>query len=328
MPAPTILTIVLNYKTAQMTIDAAAAARVAMAGLPGEIVIVDNDSRDGSFDQIRLHIEKAGWDRTRVIASPVNGGYGAGNNVGIRAGLSDGSRPDFIYIINSDAFAQPDAIRVLYDHMQANPKTAFAGSYIQGESGDRHTSTFRFPSLFSEIEGAIQFGPVTRMFRNYRVPIEDIDGTGPVDWLAGASLMMRQDVLDEIGLFDEKFFLYFEETDLCRRASMAGYQVVFVRESVVMHLGSVSTGMKTWQRTPDYWFDSRFYYFSKNHGKVYASCATLLHLAFGGLHSVRCKLTGKPSGMSPAFLRSLARHDLNALLSSTPRKPETDRVTL
>lgn len=316
MPNPKILTIVLNYKTAQMTIEAAKAARVAMADLPGEIVIVDNDSQDGSFGRIKSHVEAAGWDRTQVIHSPVNGGYGAGNNVGIRAGLSDGSRPDFIYILNSDAFPQPDAIKVLYEHMLANPRTGFAGSYIHGEDGDRHTTTFRFPSLYSEIEGAIRFGPVTKLLRKHRVPVESIDETAAVDWIAGASLMMRQDVLDQIGLFDETFFLYFEETDLCRRAHQAGHDIVFVRESVVMHLGSVSTGMKTWQKTPEYWFHSRFYYFSKNHGRLYAACATLLHLTCGGLHRVRCKLTGKDIGTSPTFLRTLARHDLKALFSS------------
>lgn len=316
MPAPTVLTIVLNYKTAPMTLDAAAAARIAMTGLPGEIIIVDNNSGDGSFEQIAAHIDTAGWDRTRVIQSGVNGGYGAGNNVGIRAGLSDGSRPDYIYILNSDAFPNPDAIRLLYEYLQANPATAFAGSYIHGEEGDSHTSTFRFPSLLSEIEGAIRFGPVTRLLRDYRVPVDDITQTSPVDWLAGASLMMRQDVLDQIGLFDESFFLYFEETDLCRRARKAGHDIVFVRESEVMHLGSVSTGMKSWDKTPNYWYDSRFYYFSKNHGKLYAGAATLLHLACGTLHLTRCKLTGKESGLSPGFLRALARHSMSALLTS------------
>jgi len=316
MPSPIVLTIVLNYKTAEMTIEAAAAARIAMAGLPGEIVIVDNDSQDGSFEIIKSHVAAAGWDRTRVIQSAVNGGYGAGNNVGIRAGLSDGGRPDFIYILNSDAFPQPDAIKVLYNHLIANPKIGFAGSFIHGDDGVQHTTTFRFPSIFSEIEGAIRFGPVTRLLRNYRVPVDNLDETGPVDWLAGASLMMRQDVLDQIGLFDETFFLYFEETDLCRRARNVGYEVVFLRESVVMHLGSVSTGMKTWARTPTYWYDSRFYYFSKNHGKLYAAAATLLHVSFGSLNWVRCMLTGKDSGLSPAFLRTLAHHDLMALFSS------------
>lgn len=316
MADPTLLTIVLNYKTAEMSLNATDAARTAMAGLPGEIVIVDNDSQDGSFETMRDHVSAQGWTDVRVIQSGRNGGYGAGNNVGIRAGLADGSKPDFIYILNSDAFPEPDAIRKLYDYLQAHLEVGFAGSYIQGEDGDKHTSTFRFPSLLSELENAIRFGPVTRLLRSHRVPIESLEQTAPVDWLAGASLMMRQSVLDEIGLFDETFFLYFEETDLCRRARKAGHDIVYVRDSVVMHLGSVSTGMKTWNRVPDYWFNSRFYYFRKNHGVVYAALATLVHLSGGGLHWLRCRVTGKDRGVAPHFLRTLARHDFAAFMRS------------
>ncbi len=324
MSDPTVLTIVLNYKTAQMTLEAAAAARVAMQDLQGEIVIVDNDSQDGSFDTMRAHVAAEGWDRVRVIQSGVNGGYGAGNNVGIKAGLSDGSRPDFVYILNSDAFPAPDAIKVLYDYLQAHPQVGFAGSYIHGDDGGQHTTTFRFPSLFSEIEGAINFGPVTRLLKSYRVPVEGVDATRPVDWLAGASVMMRQDVLDQIGLFDETFFLYFEETDLCRRARKAGHEIVYVRESEVMHLGSVSTGMKDWSKVPGYWFDSRFHYFTKNHGRFYTGFATLMHLICGSLNWLRCKLTGRKIGTAPGFLRDLARHDLSALL--TAKSPPTAKI--
>lgn len=316
MSAPTVLTIILNYKTAEMTLRSAEAARDAMKDLPGEITIVDNDSQDGSFEAIQAHVAKEGWDRVRVIQSGHNGGYGAGNNVGIRAGLSDGGRPDYVYILNSDAFPQPDAIRVLYDYLETHPQVGFAGSYIYGEDGVKHTTSFRFPSLLSEFEGAINFGPVTRLLRKHRVSIEDLDETARVDWFAGASVMMRQSLLDQIGLFDETFFLYFEETDLCLRAEKEGFSKVYVRESEVMHLGSVSTGMKTWIHVPEYWFQSRFHYFRKNHGLFYASLATLIHLSAGSLHFLRCKLTGKDHGIAPHFLRTMARHDFAAILGS------------
>lgn len=316
MSAPTVLTIILNYKTAEMTLRSAEAARIAMKDLSGEITIVDNDSQDGSFETIRDHVAAQGWDDMRVIQSGHNGGYGAGNNVGIRAEFSDGSAPDYVYILNSDAFPQPDAIRVLYDYLQTHADVGFAGSYIYGEDGIKHTTSFRFPSLLSELEGAINFGPVSRLLRNHRVSIENLDETAPVDWFAGASVMMRQSLLDQIGLFDETFFLYFEETDLCMRAEKLNFSKVYVRESEVMHLGSVSTGMKTWQRVPDYWFKSRFYYFRKNHGLFYASLATLIHLGAGTLHFLRCKLTGKEHGIAPHFLRSMARHDFAAILGS------------
>lgn len=316
MADPRILTIVLNYKTAAMTLKAAAAARVAMTGLPGEIVIVDNDSGDGSFETMQAHVTTEGWTDTRVIQSGRNGGYGAGNNVGIRAGMSDGSRPDYIYVLNSDAFPKADAIRVLYDHLNTTPSTGFAGSWIEGEDAEQHLTTFRFPSVRSELESAIKFGPVTRLLEGHRVPRE-LKQTAQVDWLAGASVMMRQDVLDDIGLFDETFFLYFEETDLCRRANLAGHQIMFLADSVVTHIGSVSTGMKEWKRVPDYWFNSRWHYFTKNHGRSYAALATAMHLLGGSLHWLRATLTRKPVGTAPHFLRTLAAHDLKALF----RKP-------
>lgn len=316
MSSPTLLTIILNYKTADMTLRATEAALTAMQGIAGEIVIVDNDSQDGSEQTIRAHVAARGWDkdnRVRVLQSGHNGGFGAGNNVGIRAGLSDGTKPDFIYVLNSDAFPAPDAIRSLLDHLVKTPDAGFAGSYIHGEDGDPHTTAFRFPSIFSEFEGSIHFGPVTRLLAAHKVPVKTPETTQPVDWIAGASLMMRQSVLDEVGLFDEKFFLYFEETDLCRRTRLAGHEIIFIRESEVMHIGSVSTGMKTWARVPGYWYDSRLYYFTKNHGALYAAGATLTHLAGGALHWLRCLVTRKDRNIAPYFLLTMAGHDLAAL---------------
>ena len=319
-----ILTIVLNYKTARMTLKAVDAARVAMQNLPGEIVIVDNDSRDGSFEEISAHVAANGWTNVRVIQSGHNGGYGAGNNVGIRAGMTDGSKPDYVYILNSDAFPKPSAIRVLYDHLNTTPSTGFAGSFIMGEDELQHTTTFRFPSILGEFEGSIRFGPISKLLKSYRVPHE-LSQTAQVDWLAGASVMMRQSVLDEIGLFDEAFFLYFEETDLCRRAQKAGHRVMFLADSVVTHLGSVSTGMKEWARVPDYWFASRWLYLTKNHGRIYAAGATVLHLVGGSLHWLRCKLTGKHHGGAPHFLRTLAIHDIKTFFKTRRGLPDQAR---
>lgn len=320
--SPKVLTIILNYKTAEMTLRSVESARRAMQDIAGEILVVDNDSQDGSFETIAAKIAENGWDKggetghTRVIQSGHNGGFGAGNNVGIRAGLSDGTKPDFYYVLNSDAFPTPGAIAALLAHLQANPKTGFAGSYIYGEDGTRHTTTFRFPSAASEFESAIRFGPVTRLLRSRRVPLEGVTTDRAVDWIAGASLMMRADVLDDIGLFDETFFLYFEETDLCRRARQAGYGIDYVHASEVMHIGSVSTGMGNWARVPGYWFDSRWHYFAKNHGAFYASLATMVHLLGGALHWVRCLITRKKRGVQPRFLTTLLTHDTTALFQS------------
>ncbi|WP_052265243.1 glycosyltransferase family 2 protein [Ruegeria sp. ANG-R] len=323
--SPTVLTIILNYKTAEMTLKSVDAARRAMEGIAGSIVVVDNHSEDGSYERISTYIAQEGWDadgRIRVIEAGWNGGFGAGNNVGIRAGLPDGTKPDYVYILNSDAFPAEDSIQALLEHLEKTPEAGFAGSYIHGDAGETHLTSFRFPSIASEFESAIRLGPITRLLRNRRVPIDTPKETTPVDWLAGASMMMRQSVLDDIGLFDETFFLYFEETDLCRRAAKVGHRVDYVVESRVAHIGSASTGMKRWKRIPSYWYDSRWHYFSKNHGRAYAALATLMHVLGGGLHSLRCLLLRRDRHMKPGFLTTMLVHDLQALV----RRPTTSNL--
>ncbi|MBV2359545.1 glycosyltransferase family 2 protein [Thalassococcus sp. CAU 1522] len=321
MADPVILTVLLNYRTPHMTIRAARAALVAMEGLTGELVIVDNDSRDGSFETIQAAIETeltGSETPVRLIAAPHNGGFGAGNNVGIRAGLAAGGKPDFVYILNSDAFPERDAIRRLLDHLRAHPEVGFAGSYLHGPDGDDHVSCFRFPGILSEIESAARFGPVSRLLRRFTVPLPVPDATRRVDWLAGASMLARQSVLDQIGLFDETFFLYFEETDLSLRAMRAGYETHYVRDSVVTHIGGESTGMKVWKRVPQYWLDSRWHYYSKNHGRAYAALATLAHVGAGLFWRLRRLVQRKPQIDPDHFLRDLVLHDARALFRALP----------
>lgn len=322
-----ILTIILNFRTPEMTVAAAESALREMATLDGELVIVDNDSRDGSCEKISQEVAARGWD-VRVLQSGRNGGFGAGMNYGMRAGMSDGSAPDYYYILNSDAFPDAGAIARLAGYLDERPEVGFAGSYIHGPERDAHVTAFRFPSILSELEGAARFGPVSRMLADHMVPLPVPEASGPVDWLAGASLMMRAEVLDEIGGFDEAFFLYFEETDLCLRAARAGWSTHYVRESEVTHIGSVSTGMKEWDRVPGYWLDSRWHYFSKNHGKFYACCATLAHAAGGSIHRLRMLLQRRAPADPPNFLRHLLAHDARALMrKSGAGRARVGRVT-
>ena len=309
-----LLTVILNWRTPDMTLRSAEAALLAMQGIDGALVIVDNESGDGSFEKMTSEVARRGWDigphRVRVLQSGHNGGFGAGNNFGIRAGLPDGTRPDYFYLLNSDAFPAPDAIRLLLQHLQAHPQTGFAGSFMHGPDGDPHRTAFRFPSITSEFEGQIRLGPVSRLLGRWVVAQPIPEQTTRVDWLAGASIMMRRKVPDEIGLFDEAFFLYFEETDLCRRAALAGWPSDYVVESRVAHIGSASTGMKTWTRIPQFWLDSRLHYFTKNHGRLYAVLATLAALAGGSLWRLRLLVQRKDRGDPPRFLRDLAAHHL------------------
>ena len=312
-----VLTVILNWRTPDMTLRAVESALTAMEGIEGAVTVVDNDSGDGSEEALRNAVAARGWSRVRVLQAGRNGGFGAGNNVGIRAGLPGGARPDYVYIQNSDAFPAPDAIRLLLDHLETHPDVGFAGSYIHGIDGDPHTTCFRFPSIWSELEGAARTGPISRALSRHIVPMEiPTEGVMRVDWLAGCSLMMRQSVLDRIGLFDETFFLYFEETDLCLRAARAGWPTDYIRASQVVHIGSESTGMKRWKRTPGYWFDSRRHYFVKNHGRAHFAAATLAHVAGGLIWRARCALTRRPVGDPPHFLRDLIAHSITGTRKS------------
>ncbi|KAA8607602.1 glycosyltransferase family 2 protein, partial [Salipiger aestuarii] len=298
---PRLLIVSLNYRTPQMTLRSAQAALREMEGLDAELVIVDNDSGDGSFETMQAGLAQPWAARApiRLIQSGHNGGFGAGNNVGIRAGMADGSRPDYVYLLNSDAFPGPGSIARLLDHLETHPEAGFAGSYIHGEDGAPHITAFRFPSVLSELEGAARFGPISRALAGCKVPLALPERTQRVDWLAGASLMMRDSVLDGIGLFDETFFLYFEETELCLRAARAGHETHYVRDSEVTHIGSVSTGMKRWQRIPGFWLDSRWHYFCKTRGRGYAALATLAHVAGGLLWRLRRGVQRKPAADPP-----------------------------
>ncbi|RJL18566.1 glycosyltransferase [Paracoccus siganidrum] len=329
----TVLTVILNWRTPDMTLRSAEAAVAAMEGIEGAITIVDNDSGDGSEEKLRAAVADRGWDRVRVIQSGHNGGFGAGNNAGIRAGLPGGARPDFVYLLNSDAFPAPDAIRILLGHLQADPRLGMAGSFIHGEAGDPHVTCFRFPSVASELEGSAQLGPITRALRGHVVPQPIPAAPARMDWVAGASLMMRQDMLDRIGLFDEGYFLYFEETDLCLRAARAGWQVLYVPESRVAHIGSVSTGMKGWGRTPSYWFDSRWRYFRKNHGLASAIAATVAQTIGLSINRLRAAIGNAPRNGPRRHMRDLLAHDIRALVRGIDpaparlAKPVTERTT-
>jgi N-acetylglucosaminyl-diphospho-decaprenol L-rhamnosyltransferase len=316
-----IVVVVLNYKTPELSVIAAQSAAAAMAGFGGVILLVDNASPDDSFQRMQAGVAAASWPDTltvEVMQSGRNGGFGSGNNFGIGAGLAICPQAEFAFILNPDARVDAETISALVTYLNSHPKAAIAGSWIYGEDGADHCSAFRFPGLASEFESAIRMGPVTKLLKNYVLPMHVPASSGPVGWIVGASMLARISVLNEIGLFDETFFLYFEETDLCLRAQRAGYEVHFVRDSRTCHIGSVSTGMGTWTRTPPYWFESRWYYYCKNYGRAYAIAATALNVVGTALWRLRRLIERQPNTDANRFIRDLVSHDLQALFRPTP----------
>ena len=307
---PVLHIVILNFRTPEMTLRCVETVLAETQGMDAGITIVDNGSGDGSYDRLRAEGLARGWlddRRVALIDSGWNGGYGAGNNVGMRAGMPDGRPADLIYLLNSDAFPQPSAIARLIDHLATHVDAGIACSRLRGDDDMPHETAFRFPSAGGEFEGAARTGPITRLLRSKVVALPQPDKTLRVDWSAGASMMIRAEVLDQIGRFDETFFLYFEETDLCRRAAARGWQTHYVWESLVTHIGSASTGMKKWARTPDYWYDSRQYYFEKHHGRLGALMATLAWGAGNGLWRLRCLIQRRDHDTPPGHFGQMLR---------------------
>ncbi len=303
-----VLTIIVNYKTPDLTIRSYRSALEQLRD--GVIMIVDNESGDGSFEKIAQAVETDGVvDRVQVLASGHNGGFGYGNNFAIRRGLASEPPFDYFYLLNSDAFPEEGAIDLLIDLLEKRPEAGIAGSYIHGVDGTPHETAFRFPTVAGELEGTLRLGVVTRLLKDYVVPLGLPKQVTQVDWLAGCSMMIRRRVLEEVGLFDETFFLYYEETDLCMRARRHGWLTYYVPDSHVAHVGSASTGFQDYtRRTPTYWFDSREHYFRKNYGNRYLWAANAMWLVGQSMWTVRRRIQNKPAANGPRVIEDFVRH--------------------
>ena len=311
-----VLTVIVNYRTPELTCKSIRAVVRACAAVRGEtkIVVVDNDSGDGSFEKIRQTVEREGWaGRVEVRASERNGGFGYGNNFAMRPALASAKPPDYVYLLNPDAFPAEDALAKLVSYMDANPRLGIAGSYIHGVDGRPHYTAFRFPSVLSEFEHAMRLALLRRLLRRYILPLPIPTQACAVDWVAGASMLLRREMLADVGLFDERFFLYYEETDLCQRAIRAHWPTVYLPESKVAHVGGASTGMQDpRRRRPAYWFDSRRRYFINNHGHIYLWLANAAQI-FGGIFlRMRFLLQGRlrTHPLPERYLRDFVSHML------------------
>lgn len=309
-----LLAIIVNYKTADMTLQSLEHLIREMEPIPrSKVLIIDNDSQDGSYEKLRDAVakEKKYEGLVEVQRSEKNGGFGYGVNWGLRQGLASSDPPEYFYLLNSDAFPEKNSIKYLVDYLDSHANIGIVGSYIHGPEGTPHETAFRFPSVASELESTLGVGLVSKVLDKYIVALPMPKETQQVDWLAGASMMIRRQVLEQIGLFDETFFLYFEEVDLCRRARIAGWPTYYVVESSVAHIGSASTGMKNLtKRTPSYWFDSRKHYWLKNHGKAGLVAANLTWVLGFSAGRLREKLQGKDRNIwRPKMLQDFIKHN-------------------
>jgi N-acetylglucosaminyl-diphospho-decaprenol L-rhamnosyltransferase len=309
-----VAVVVVNFRTGPLVVRCLEALRPQVHGrMSTQVVVVDNASPDGSASLIEDAIRRNDWgDWARLERSAVNGGFGAGNNVAIRALLGGPAPPDALWLLNPDTVVEPGALEALADRLAADPCCGVAGSQLIEEDGAPWPYAFRFPSWQGELEAASAWGLVTRCVADRAVAIRMSEQPAAVDWVSGASMMVRRSVFEQVGLFDEGFFLYFEETDLCRRARSAGWTTWYVPASRVMHVAGRST-LVTGQgaarrRRPGYWFESRRRYFVKHHGRAYAVGADVAYVVGRLGWHLRRALRGMPNPDPPALLWDMIRH--------------------
>ncbi len=316
-PMPKLLIVTVNYRTAALTIKCLASIAADLRNLPEQtrMVVVDNQSGDGSVDTIRNAIEENGWQSwAEVVAAERNGGFSYGNNIAIRPALAADQPPDYFWLLNPDAESLEGAGKALLDFMEAHPKAGLATSRYIDPEGEQKAMAFRHFTALSEFFSNLRLGIIDRLLPKTVIPVTPELQPHQAEWLSGTSLMIRREVFDTIGLMDEGYFLYFEESDFCLQAQRKGWELWYVPESRILHVIGASTGFRHTSarqpRRPGYWFESRRRYFIKNHGAAYAALADALHMAGYSLWLIRQFIQRKQNLDPPAYLTDFFRHSV------------------
>jgi N-acetylglucosaminyl-diphospho-decaprenol L-rhamnosyltransferase len=241
-----------------------------LADTEAEIVVLDNASEDGSAEAVRER-----FPGVRVIAQPHRAGFGANHNTVIRA-----TTGRYVYVLNEDTTAGDWGFEALTGYLETHPRVAALGPRIVYPDGRLQDSAWRFPTPIVSTVALATLG---------RLGVTQSRGVAPraVDWVTGAAVVLRREALDEVGLFDEGFFLYSEEVDLQARLHRSGWEVhYFPKVSVVHHESQFSTDIPE-RRINEMW-RSRHRYWRKHHSGAGARVAAL---ATGAQYAARAALS-------------------------------------
>lgn len=311
---PSTLIVIVNYRTGDLVIECLKSLEPEVTSHPSaQVVVVDNCSGDGSAQRISQHIEQAQWGSwAKLIRSGTNGGFSYGNNLAIRPALHSAHPPDCYWLVNPDTAVRAGSLRSLTDFLRDLPGVGIVGSSLEDESGELWPWAFRFPSLLSELDGALRLGFVSQWLSRWSLARRMGPLPERVDWLPGASMMIRREVFQSIGLMDESYFLYYEETDFCFQARQSGWDCWYVPHSRVMHIAGQSTGVTVKtdrpQRLPGYWFESRRRYFIKNHGRLYAALTDVVWMLAFSSWRLRRLIQRRPDTDPPWHLLDFFKH--------------------
>ena len=309
--------VIVNYRCAPLTIDCLTSIADEVATLPGTTAtVVDNASGDESVERISGAIRERGWSSwATLLPLDENRGFAAGNNAAIRPVLASAEPPSYVLLLNPDTVARPGAIAALVDCLEREPAVGVAGSYLEHADGSHQPSAYRFPSILGEIDRGLHVTFASHLLRRLMPPLPSANEEGPTDWVSGASMMVRREVFDAIGLLDDGYFLYYEEVDFIHRVRRAGWACWYVPSSRVVHLAGQSTGLTGpssdgRRRVPAYWFHSRRRYFRKNLGLARTILADLAWGSSFALHRTRRFLFRRTDHDPEKLLADFLRHNV------------------
>lgn len=277
---------IINYRTADLTLQCVASvlADLADAGpqVKARVVVVDNASGDGSADII------ADWIAAQDPAVPVtlvrsagNTGFSGGHNQGIAA-----QKAAFYLLLNSDALLRPGFVRAILAAAHRSPEIGLFAPRIEYEDGTQQESCFRLHGPASELIRGANSGPISRLLRRYDVALEMPPADGDIGWASFACILLRASMIDDIGMMDEGYFLYYEDSEYRMRARRAGWRIAYVNEARAIHFRGGSAPVKALakarKRLPAYYYASRTRFLYQAHGWRGFILANLLwHLGRG-----------------------------------------------
>jgi GT2 family glycosyltransferase len=274
--APQVTIVIVSFNTRELLRECILTLQREAGGVVYETIVVDNASRDGSADMITSQ-----FPDVRLIRSETNLGFASANNRAFEI-----ARGRYLVLLNSDALLTPGALPLSVMHMEENPAVGLGGARLVGRDGSWQPAARMFPSPLNELlmmSGLAANYPDSHFFgradRTWANPGE----AAAVDWVPGAYSIIRKDVLDRVGYFDERFFLYYEEVDLCRRIRAAGYEIWYWPDVVTVHLGGESSrqvsGLElssSGSQLTLWRMRSELLYYRKHHGALGAWSAMLL----------------------------------------------------
>jgi hypothetical protein len=228
--------VVLNYNTRKVTLQTLQSIKNSdLKGLNIEVILVDNGSSDDSITHLKAYKKTSLPFQYKLIELQENLGFAAGNNVGIRQ-----AQGKYILLLNSDVILRPDTLKKQFTFMEESPQFAVSTCKLLLSSGKLDPASHRsFPTpwaSFTYFSKLSRIFPRSKTFNQYHQGWKDFDKTHTVDVISGAFFFARREVFDKVGLFDEGFFMYAEDIDLCLRIQEAGIAIAYYPQAQAIHL--------------------------------------------------------------------------------------------